>query len=139
MELSYLSILVASLASMGVGFLWYSPLLFGTQWIAAQGMTKKEFEAQTHAVDMRLVLSSSFVVTLLQASVLAVAFELLKLDTALQAGVISALAWLGFAAPVQLNKVLFGKDSLKLWVLETTHQLAQLLTMSLVLWATAAW
>lgn len=44
-DLNWWHIGVATLAGMVIGWLWYSPLLFGSQWIKASKVSKKELAA----------------------------------------------------------------------------------------------
>jgi len=43
-EINYLAVLVAAIASMALGFLWYGPL-FGNQWKKLMGFTDKSMKA----------------------------------------------------------------------------------------------
>lgn len=42
MEMNFLAIIVASLASLVVGFIWYNPKVFGTIWMQETGMTEEK-------------------------------------------------------------------------------------------------
>lgn len=42
MEFNYLAILVASLVTLLVGFVWYNPKVFGTIWMNEIGMTQEK-------------------------------------------------------------------------------------------------
>jgi hypothetical protein len=59
MEMNYLAILVATLATFVVGFLWYGPL-FGKAWMAENGFTKEELGKS----NMLKVFGLTFVFTL---------------------------------------------------------------------------
>ena len=39
---NYMTVLAAAVASMAVGLLWYSPLLFGKPWMKLMGLTDKK-------------------------------------------------------------------------------------------------
>ena len=43
---NWLAILVASIASMAIGFLWYSPVLFAKPWTRLMGIDGLDKEAQ---------------------------------------------------------------------------------------------
>lgn len=66
-ELNYLAILVAALASFGLGGLWYSPVLFGNAWMAASGFT----EEQARQGNQAKIFGIAFVWALLGAAVFA--------------------------------------------------------------------
>ena len=42
MEMNYLAVLVATLSSFVVGFVWYNPKVFGTIWMNEIGMTEEK-------------------------------------------------------------------------------------------------
>ncbi len=41
---NYLAVLVSSVVGMGIGALWYSPLLFGKLWMRWNGMDARQLE-----------------------------------------------------------------------------------------------
>jgi hypothetical protein len=41
-EINYLAVLLATLATMVIGFLWYSPILFGNVWMKQIGLKKED-------------------------------------------------------------------------------------------------
>ena len=43
-EINYLAVLVAGVAAVAVGFLWYGPLLFAKPWMKLMGHTKETME-----------------------------------------------------------------------------------------------
>jgi hypothetical protein len=44
-QVNYVAVLFAVVASMVVGFAWYSPVLFGKQWMKLMGLTKENMES----------------------------------------------------------------------------------------------
>lgn len=42
MQINFLAILVAALATLPVGFIWYNPKVFGTIWMNETGMTEEK-------------------------------------------------------------------------------------------------
>ena len=99
-EVNMISVLVAGVASMAVGFLWYSPVLFAKPWMKLMGLTEKNMkEAQKK---MGMMYGLSFVASLVMAYVL---FHVMALSenyfhySRLSTGLISAFwMWLGFVA-----------------------------------------
>jgi disulfide bond formation protein DsbB len=128
-------VLLAGVVSMVVGFLWYSPVLFGKPWMKLMGINPKNMKDAQKAMGKQYGIS--FLVTLLSAYVL---FHTIVLSEnyfhydRLSTGLISAFwMWLGFVAPVQLTDVLFGGKKLKLFAINTGYQLASLLAIGVVL------
>lgn len=44
MEINFLALLVASLSTLVVGFIWYNPKVFGTIWMKESGMTEEKIK-----------------------------------------------------------------------------------------------
>ena len=44
MEMNFYAVLVAALAPLAVGSLWYSPILFGKVWMKETGLTEEELK-----------------------------------------------------------------------------------------------
>lgn len=41
-EVNYLAVLIATVATMALGFLWYSPVLLGNAWVKQRGMKMED-------------------------------------------------------------------------------------------------
>lgn len=134
-QVNYIALIVAGIASMIVGFLWYSPILFAKPWMKLMGYTDKSMkETQKKMAPMYTI---SFVVTLISAYVLSHVMTLSGNyfhSDRLMTGLTTAFwMWLGFIAPVQVTDVLFGGKTWKLFAINTGYQLASLVAMAVVL------
>lgn len=134
-EINYLAVLLASIISMVVGFLWYSPLILGKQWQKEKGFTDESLKQAQK--EMGKLYGLSFVVSLLTAFVLSHVMTLSEnffhysmLTTGLNT---AFFMWLGFVMPVQLTTTLFGNKSWKLFGIDTGFQLAALIGMAVVI------
>ena len=134
-EVNYVAVLVAGVAAMVVGFVWYGPMLFGKQWMKLMGYTKEGMEAAKK--EMGKTYSISFVLSLVSAYVLSHVMTMSMGAynySAVMTGLTSAFwMWLGFVMPVQATDVLFGGKKFKLLAINTGYQLASLLVMGVVL------
>lgn len=56
------AVLVSAILTMAVGSIWYSPLLFGRQWMRAIGGTEEMFDTSRRTLALQLILAlvSSF-------------------------------------------------------------------------------
>lgn len=130
---NWLAILVAAVISMVIGFLWYSPSLFGNQWIKLSGFTKEKMKGST----MGKIYGISFVVSLVTAFILthALVFAGSFLGTkGVNLGLMTGFwNWLGFIMPVQLTGWLFERKPFNLFLINTGYQLASLVGMGIVL------
>lgn len=134
-EVNYFAVFLAGVASMAIGFLWYSPMILGKQWTKEKGMTKEALaKAQK---EMGPLYGVSFLVSLVTAYVLSHVMtfsENFFHYPMLSTGLTSAFwMWLGFAMPVQVTATIFGNKNWKLFGIDTGYQLASLLAMGAVL------
>ncbi len=134
-QVNYLAVLLAAVASMGVGLLWYSPVMFAKPWMKLMGHTEKSMEAAKD--QMGKTYGMSFALALVTAYVLShvMTFSMSYMQTMpVATGLSSAFwMWLGFVMPIQATEVLFGGKSWKLFKINTGYQLASLLAMGVVL------
>ena len=130
------AVLVAALATMVIGFLWYSPLLFARPWMVLMGHDPddkaKLAEMQKGAGPMY---GMSLVASLLSAAVLGKIIAIATVNTALYGMKIGLAVWLGFVTTVQLTNALFSKQPAKLYAINTGYQLVCYLVMGAILGA----
>jgi Protein of unknown function (DUF1761) len=133
-HLNLLAVLVAAIATMVVGFLWYSPILFAKPWMRAMGYDPndrlKTQEMQKSAGPAYLW---SFVASLVSAFILATLLHALEVQSLGIALLVASHVWLGFVATVQLTGALFMKQSMKLFAINTGYQLVCYLAMGAIL------
>lgn len=132
-EVNFVAVIAAAVASMVVGFLWYSPALFAKQWTKLTGNDMKPQNnadmAKTYGLTFAGALLSSYVLFHISALSLNF-FQYSNLTT----GLTSAFwVWLGFIMPVQLGDVLFNKQKLQLFGINTGYRLVSILVMGAVI------
>lgn len=134
-EVNYLTVVLAGVVSMVVGFLWYSPMLLGKPWMEAMGMSEETLKKGQK--EMGKYYGLSFVVALITAYVLSHVmglstnfFHYSKLTTGLTT---AFWMWLGFIMPVQLTSEIFGGKRWKLFGINTAYQLVSMLAMGITL------
>lgn len=136
-SLNWLAILVAAVASMILGFLWYSPLLFAKAWAREMGY---DLNDKAKMEEMRKsagpAYAGSLAASLLSSFTLALILHGMRAES-LHFGMMASFhIWLGFVATVQFTGALFAKQSMKLFAINTGYQLVCYLVMGaiLVLW-----
>ena len=67
-DINYFSLVLAGVASMIVGFIWYSPMLFGNSWMKLSGYTADSLKKAQK--EMGKWYGISFVLSLISAYVL---------------------------------------------------------------------
>ncbi len=135
LEINYFAVLIAAVASMAVGFAWYSPMFYGKQWMKLMGYTAETMKKAQK--EMGKWYGLSFVVALVTAYVLSQVMGLSENFyhyPRVQTGLTSAFwMWLGFVMPVQMTDQIFGEKRWKLLAINTGYQLVALLAMGIVL------
>jgi hypothetical protein len=132
--LNLLAVLVAAISTMVVGFVWYSPILFAKPWMREMGYDPDDkAKVQQMQKSAGLAYFGSFLAGLVSAFVLALFLHQFQVQS-LQVGLlVGSHVWLGFVATVQLTGVLFMKQSLKLFAINTGYQLVCYLVMGAIL------
>lgn len=134
-EVNFLAVLLAAVASMGVGFLWYSPIVLGNQWMKLKGYTKDSL--QKAQKEMGKLYALSFAVALITAFVLSHVMTMSENFYGypkLQTGLHTAFwMWLGFIMPVQMTATIFGDKKWALFKIDTGYQLVSTIVMGAVL------
>ncbi|MGB2867306.1 MAG: DUF1761 domain-containing protein [Bacteroidota bacterium] len=129
MQINYLAVLVSAVVSMVIGGLWYSPVLFGKQWMALMGMPEKPPENFNPAP----LYAQAFVASLVCYYVLARLIVATGHTTAMEGLISGFWVWLGFIATVQFTGNLFSMKPIKLFYLETSYQLVCTLIAGMII------
>ena len=126
------AVVVAAVASMIIGMVWYSPMLFGKAWMSMMGWTEKDVEKMKKAgMTMGYVLS--FVGALIMAYVLAHILQFSGARTLVEGLQGAFWVWLGFVATLTLGAVTWEGKSWNWWLLMNGHHLLSMLVMGAVL------
>ncbi len=106
-NVNWISIVVAAIINMAVGFVWYSPMLFGKQWMKYVGMSEKDVQAAKKGMSSAYGIMA--VGALIMAFVLSKFVSMAGTMTATSGAMIGFWAWLGFVATSVVGGVLFEK------------------------------
>jgi hypothetical protein len=128
----FLTILLCGVSNMVIGFLWYSPMLFGNAWAKMMGM--KDMSKEEMKKTMPKIYGLSFLTAMLTAFFL----SLFLRSVEAQGSVISSLniaffIWLGFVTTTQFTNWLFSKKPFTLFLIDTGYQLVAYLAMSTII------
>jgi hypothetical protein len=130
------AVLVSALATMVIGFVWYSPLLFARRWMVLMGYDPddkaKIAEMQKSAGPSYML---SLVASLLSAAVLGKIIVIATINTPLYGLKMGLAVWLGFVTTVQLTNSLFSRQPAKLYAINTGYQLVCFLAMGAIMGA----
>lgn len=126
-QIDYLTVFIAALLNMIIGFFWYSKWLFGPAWMRLSKIKKMEHSA--------LSVLYGFIISLVIAYFLAFFEAILGITTVTDGMFVGFLFWLGFVATTQINPVVWGKMPFQLFLLNTGFKLLSFLVMSGVIGA----
>lgn len=130
-DINFVAIIVGAISNMIIGAVWYSPLVFGKQWMKLSGISQKDIDAQKS--QMSKTYAMSFVGALIMAYILAVVLDLVGVATIAQGLQIGFLIWLGFVATTTLSSVLFENKRTELYLLNNGYNLISTLVMAGIL------
>lgn len=134
MGINIWSVLVAAIATMVLGFVWYSPFLFANPWMRLMGLDPNDkaklAEMQKGAGKLY---GLAFVASIVSALVLAKIIVITSVNTIPYGMKVGFAVWLGFVTTVQLTGALFGKQPSKLYLINTGYQLVCYLVMGAIL------
>lgn len=136
--LNYWAILVAAIANMVLGALWFGPV-FGTLWMKLSGMSPAEIEkckkepGKGAGKSYAIMAVGSLVMAFVLAHVLVFASTFTGV-TGVSAGLMSGFwNWLGFVAPVTMGVVLWEQKSWSYWALTYSFYLVGFSVMGVIL------
>ena len=94
-QINWLAVLLAFVASMVIGFVWYLPAVLGNRWMAAIGKTEEDLKNISGGAGIWVPM---MVAAALTAILLAVLISKLGLDNALAGGFLALVLALVFRA-----------------------------------------
>lgn len=126
-QIDYLTVFIAALLNMIIGFFWYSKWLFGPAWMKLSKIKKMQ--------PSTLLMFYGFIISLIIAYFLAFFEAVLGITTVTDGMFVGFLLWLGFVLTTQINQVVWGKTPFRLFFLDTGFKLLSFLVMSGVIGA----
>jgi hypothetical protein len=130
-EINYWAVILATLSTMLVGAVWYTPRVFGTAWMR---LAKVEPQGGTSAVVPLVV---TLVVSFLSAWVLAgaayIAWQFYGGSFLWSSLATAAFLWVGFTAARFVTHDAFEGRPTALTVMNVAHELVTFLVMALII------
>jgi len=133
--INYWAVLVSGLSSMVLGFIWYSPIVFGEVWMKLSGFSKRNMEAMNKSA-MAKMYGLNLIAAFVTAYVLAHFIGLFGSSTAAEGVETAFWIWLGFIAPIMFGSVLWEQKPVKLYLINVSYQLVMVGIMGMIL---ASW
>lgn len=133
LDVNYLAVLVSALIWMVLGYIWYSPKVFGNAWCTQQHVHDEKCEKccgkSSYFWGFLSALVTSYVLALLVYGI--------DTYTILEGLELGFILWLGLVATVYLGGVIWERKSWKWWAVHSGYYLVGLLltTALLSVWA----
>ena len=124
---SYVAVVVAAVIAVVIGFIWYSPQVFGNRWMSYLGTTRAQLGNPTP-----VGMAAGVIGALVNAWVLAVLSLNLGGKDWSEGAMLGFLVWLGFMATLTAAEVGFLKQPWALWLLNNAHNLLVQLVMGVI-------
>ena len=118
------------MVSFALGHLWYSPALFGKQWMAETGITP---DPEKMRVAMPKMMSMGFLSSIISAYALAFILNAGGFTSVGDGVKIAFVAWLGFMATIHYHGMLYGGTSRRLFMIQAGYDLVGLVLMGIIL------
>jgi uncharacterized membrane protein required for colicin V production len=119
MDVNYAAVITATLFSFILGAFWYSPLMFGEQWMAAIGKSEEDLKESRSISVYLMSLLAWFIATYVLANIVNFAGA----GTLGNGMIIGFLCWLGFIAVISLMHNMFEKRGTTVWLVNAGYSL----------------
>lgn len=117
--INILPILVSSIMAFGIGSFWYSPFLFGKEWLEGRHIKPDSIEKsgiiQSYTIQL--------IFTVITFSVLAFLISMAEVRSSTDGAFVGLLAWVGFILPISLSGLLWKRDSFTLFLIDVVYNL----------------
>ncbi len=127
-EINIVAVVIATVASMAIGFAWFSPVLFGKTWLRLVGLSEED--AGEGAMPAIL---GSLVATIVLLVIMSIFIDIAQADDVATGALIGFLIWLGFVATTSVTNLLFSRRPLKLWLIEAGDHLVAMIVAGAII------
>ncbi len=130
--INYIAVVLATLSSMVVGSIWYTPKVFGNYWMKKSGVTPSGNSKDAIRPIIVTVLVS-FITAWVLAGAAWISFDFYGGSFLVNALVTAAILWAGFTAARFVTHDQFDGRPAGLTVLNSAHELVTVLIMALII------
>jgi hypothetical protein len=122
MDINIWSVVVATIVAFIIGAIWYSPILFGKEWMALSGCTDAQV-AEAKAKGMTKFYVIQLIITFITFCVLGFAMSTTAVSGTSDGALIGILAWLGFIFPMNISSLMWERRPFKLVLISSIQML----------------
>ena len=129
--LSWISIIIATIAAFISGWIWYSPFLFGPVFAKENGWTEADMKGGPKNGMVKtfgIVILGEFVMSIVAASLI----HSLFITSFSQVFIVALSVWIAFVLATKVNDVLFGGKSWKLLAITVGQDFLTILVIFII-------
>jgi len=131
-DINYWAVVLATLSSMIVGSIWYTPKVFGNYWMRTTGV-RPSGNARNAVRAILVTLVVSFVTAWVLAGAVFIAWDFYGGSFFANSVVTAILLWAGFTAARFVTHDAFDRRPTGLTVLNVAHEFVTLLVMAIII------
>jgi predicted neutral ceramidase superfamily lipid hydrolase len=133
-EINYWAVILATLSSMIVGSIWYTPKVFGNYWMRTAGVTPSG-NSRDAVRPILVTVVVSFVTAWVLAGAAFIAWDFYGGSFLANSVVTAILLWAGFTAARFVTHDAFDRRPAGLTVLNVAHEFVTLVIMAIIIGA----
>lgn len=131
-DVNYWAVIVATLSTLVVGSVWYTPRVFGTRWMRLANVDREAAEARG-VWPIVVTVIVSFLTAWVLAGAVFIAWRFYEGSFLSAAVVTGVLLWIGFTAARMITHDAFEGRPPQLTTLNLAHELVTILVMSVII------
>jgi len=137
--INYIAVVLATLSSMVVGSIWYTPKVFGNYWMKKAGVTPSG-NAKDAVRPILVTLVVSFITAWVLAGAVWISYSFSGGSFLVNSMLTASILWAGFTAARFITHDQFDTRPVGLTVLNSAHELVTVLVMAVIIgvWPPAA-
>jgi hypothetical protein len=130
-QVNILAIILATVAVIVIGMLWYSPVLFGNYWLKLIGKKKEELTMKSTDMVYATIVALLTVVGI--NSILQFSMKVTGLSELVNVILVAFMTSITISATTELNLVIWEGRSKKLFLLNLAHHFVEYLAIGFIL------
>ena len=131
-SINYIAVVLATLSSMVIGSIWYTPKVFGNYWMKAAGITPSG-NAKDAVRPIVITVIVSFITAWVLAGAVSISFEFYGGSFLVNSLLTALILWAGFTAARFITHDAFDGRPTGLTVLNVAHELVTIMVMALII------
>ncbi|MCU1579061.1 MAG: hypothetical protein JWP19_1265 [Rhodoglobus sp.] len=131
-SINYIAVILATVSSMVIGSIWYTPRVFGKYWMKAAGVTPSG-NARDAVRPILITVVVSFITAWVLAGAVAISFAFYGGSFLVNALLTGLILWAGFTAARFITHDAFDGRPTGLTVLNVAHEFVTIMVMALII------